>query len=94
MRSIAWLLVGGLAACACSSHELDLAKAVVEAEGREESARREVVRLERELDQLERTAGEKVEHDKAVLKKQLAAQREIARAAEIEARKLRIQSKQ
>lgn len=85
-RARGWFLVGLLAAGCGGSAELDLAKQVVEAEGHEASARRELVRLEREL---ATTPG-----DQAALEKQVAAQRELVRAAEITARKLRIQSKQ
>lgn len=72
---------------ACDSHELDDAKAVVEAEDRETVMRRELVRLEREL--AAATGARKVE-----LEREVAAQRERVRAAEIEARKQRIQRRQ
>lgn len=85
MRPITLLILGGLTLGACRSDELDLARQVVLAEQHEEAARRELLRLEREL----ATDGASPELDK-----KLAAQRQIVRAAEIEARKLRIQSKQ
>lgn len=76
---VALLLLAG-----CADRELDLAKQIVIAEDAEDAARRELVRLEREAD----TAPT------PELAKQIAAQREVLRAAEVTARKLRIQSKQ
>ena len=86
MRSIAWLLAALLATGACRDREIDVARQIVLAEEHEASARRELVRLEREL--AGATAG------KAELEQQIAAQREVVRAAEVAARKLRIQRKQ
>lgn len=88
MRSIAWLLGAVLTAAACGEGELDLAKQIVIAEEHEEAARRELLRLEHEMASL--TPGEPT----AALQAKIEAQREVVRAAEIAARKLRIQSKQ
>jgi len=82
MRSLAGLLVGVLTLHACGGEGLDLAKAIVIAEEHEASARRELVRLER---QLANGTGDEAK---------IAAQRDVVRAAEVQARSLRIQSKQ
>ena len=86
MHSIGILIafVVPLAVSGCKGRELDLAEQIVLAEGAEATARRELVRLERER---ERAPSPELE-------KQLAAQREVVRAAEVTARALRIQSKQ
>lgn len=86
MHSIGILIafVVPLAASGCKDRELDLAEQIVLAEGAEATARRELVRLERER---ERAPSPELE-------KQIAAQREVVRAAEVTARALRIQSKQ
>lgn len=73
-----------LVASGCKDRELDLAEQIVLAEDAEAAARRELVRLERELEKA----------PSPELEKQVAAQRELVRAAEVTARKLRIQSKQ
>jgi hypothetical protein len=70
--------------CSATDRELDLAEQIMLAEDAETTARRELVRLERERE----TAPS------PELTKQITAQREVVRAAEISARKLRIQSKQ
>ena len=86
MHSIGILIafVVPLAVSGCKDRELDLAEQIVLAEGAEATARRDLVRLERER---ERAPSPELE-------KQLAAQREVVRAAEVTARALRIQSKQ
>ncbi len=80
MRSIAFVVVILLASC--QDRELDLAQQILLAEDAEAAARRELVRLE---------SGKPKSPE---LDKQIAAQRALVRAAEITARKLRIQSKQ
>ncbi|MBA2539729.1 MAG: hypothetical protein H0V17_08860 [Deltaproteobacteria bacterium] len=71
MRYIALLLV----ALACGSPELDYAKAVVEAEAREDLARSELAKIERELSRLD------VEIEVVRTKSTTDAERENAKAA-------------
>lgn len=86
MHSIGILIAFVVAAsgCSASDRELDLAAQVMLAEDAETTARRELVRLEREQELA----------PSPELTKQITAQRAVVRAAEITARKLRIQSKQ
>jgi len=92
------LLLAGL--LACGSSELDLAKAVVEAEGHEDVSRRDLARLERDLVRLDAEiaaapdAAARLAKERVALERSIETQQATVREAEIAARKLRIQSKQ